>query len=58
MSFETHRLIQQLQIKPLDFIQSVSKISDHTLLQFLVDIYMDGDLTIFNHLFLFLGQEL
>lgn len=56
-SFETHLLIQQLQIKPYDFLETLPQVSDETILVFLSNLFMNGDMELFHSLILFLGQE-
>lgn len=57
LSYETHMLIQQSQIKPYDFLKTIPILSDDTILVFLSQIFMDGDISLFHNLMLFLGQE-
>ena len=56
-SYEIHMLIQQLQIKPYDFLKTLKTQGDDVVLVFLTHIFMNGDLSLFHNLILFLGQE-
>ena len=56
-SFENHLLIQQLQIKPHDFLHTISQMSDESILVFISNLFMNGDIELFHSFILFIGQE-
>jgi hypothetical protein len=54
---EKHLLVNQLQIKPYDFIEYFQNMPDEAILKFLAQIFTEGELDLFHNLILFLGQE-
>lgn len=59
MSFnhQKHLLINQLQVKPLDFVTTLHSLTDEAILTFLCQIFLEGELNLFHNLILYLGQE-
>ena len=59
MSFnhQKHLLINQLQVKPLDFVTTLHTLTDEAILTFLCQIFLEGELNLFHNLILYLGQE-
>lgn len=54
---EKHLLINQLQIKPLDFIEHLKSLHDEAILKFLTQIFLEGELNIFEGIIFYLGKE-
>lgn len=54
---EKHLLINQLQIKPLDFIEHLKYLHDEAILKFLTQIFFEGELNIFEGIIFYLGKE-